>query len=153
MSPPLLTELPYQPDSARLFEAIADRPWSVFLDSAQHHAGQSRYDILAAEPYARLVTRGVLTEMHAESVALSRENPFTLLKERLAIDPQCGGGVPFCGGAIGYFGYDLARRLEKLPADEVDTIEDAYEFSRREKKGQFRKSGKQKKKLGIFGIT
>jgi para-aminobenzoate synthetase component 1 len=116
MAPPLLTELPYQPDSARLFEAIADRPWSVFLDSTQHHAGQSRYDILAAEPYVRLVTRGILTEIHAEGVALSRENPFTLLKERLAIDPQCGGSVPFCGGAIGYFGYDLARRLERLPA-------------------------------------
>jgi para-aminobenzoate synthetase component 1 len=116
MAPPLLTELAYQPDSARRFEAIADRSWSVFLDSTQHHAGQSRYDILAAEPYARLVTRGVLTEIHAEGVTLSRENPFTLLKERLAIDPQCGGGVPFCGGAIGYFGYDLARRLERLPA-------------------------------------
>ncbi|HUP94854.1 MAG TPA: hypothetical protein VM164_08090, partial [Burkholderiales bacterium] len=64
MSPPLLTELPYRPDSATLFEAIADAPWAVFLDGGLHHPGQSRYDILAAQPYVRLVTRGALTEIH-----------------------------------------------------------------------------------------
>jgi hypothetical protein len=36
MRPPLLTELPYQEDSPRLFEAIADLPWAVFLDSGRH---------------------------------------------------------------------------------------------------------------------
>jgi para-aminobenzoate synthetase component 1 len=29
-------------------------------------------------------------------------------------------GLPFCGGAVGYFGYDLARRLERLPAQAQD---------------------------------
>ena len=61
MTPPLLTELPYRTDSAALFEAIADRPWAAFLDSGPHHPGVSRYDILAADPYMRLVTRGGLT--------------------------------------------------------------------------------------------
>ena len=116
MAPPLLTELPYQPDSARLFEAIADSPWAVFLDSGRHYPAQSRYDILSAHPYVRLVTRGPLTELYADNVELSREDPFALVGRALAIDPACGGGLPFCGGAIGYFGYDLARRLERLPA-------------------------------------
>jgi para-aminobenzoate synthetase component 1 len=116
MAPPLLTELPYQADSARLFEAIADLPWAVFLDSGRHHAGQSRYDILSAQPYVRLVTRGPLTEIYGDTIELSREDPFSLLKRALAVDPACGGELPFCGGAIGYFGYDLARRLERLPA-------------------------------------
>jgi para-aminobenzoate synthetase component 1 len=118
----LLTELPYCPDSARLFEAIADRPWAVFLDSGQHTPGQSRYDILAAEPYVRLVTRGPLTEVYAEGgVTLTREDPFALVRRLLAPDPACGEALPFCGGALGYFGYDLARRIERLPA----TAEDA----------------------------
>ena len=116
MAPPLLTELPYREDSARLFESIADLPWAVFLDSGRHHAGQSRYDILSAQPYVRLVTRGALTEIYADTVALSREDPFALLRRALDVDPACGGALPFCGGAIGYFGYDLARRLERLPA-------------------------------------
>ena len=58
MTVPLLTELPYRPDSATLFEAVADRAWAVFLDSGLHYPGQARYDIIAAEPHVRLVTRG-----------------------------------------------------------------------------------------------
>jgi len=73
MNPPLLEELPYAPDSGALFEAIADLPWAVFLDSGQHHPGQSRYDILAAEPYARLLTRGNLTEIQGDGVQLVGE--------------------------------------------------------------------------------
>jgi para-aminobenzoate synthetase component 1 len=130
MSLPLLAELPYHPDSAALFEAIADLPWAVFLDSGQHHPGQSRYDILAAQPYIRLVTRGNLTEIDAEGVELSREDPFALLRKHLACDVEKGqtpalsgsdpGFLPFAGGAIGYFGYDLARRIERLPATAAD---------------------------------
>jgi para-aminobenzoate synthetase component 1 len=116
MTVPLLTELPYHEDSASLFEGIADLPWAVFLDSGRHQPGQSRYDILSAQPYVRLVTRGPLTEIYGDTIELSRADPFALLKQSLAVDPGCGGGVPFCGGAIGYFGYDLARRLERLPA-------------------------------------
>ena len=59
----LRTELPYRENSATLFEAVADLPWAVFLDSGRHVPGQSRYDIIAAEPFVRLVTRGNLTEV------------------------------------------------------------------------------------------
>jgi len=119
MSSPLLTELPYRPDSTALFETIADWPWAVFLDSGRHHPGQSRYDIISAQPYIRLITRGPLTEVHADGTALSRDDPFALLRRHLEIDPapsRDAHGLPFCGGAIGYFGYDLARRIEHLPS-------------------------------------
>lgn len=112
----LRTELPYRPDSAALFEAIADWPWAVFLDSGQHHPGQSRYDILAARPFVRLVTRGLLTEIHADGVELSRDDPFTLVQRYLGMDATMADALPFTGGAIGYFGYDLARRIEHLPS-------------------------------------
>ncbi|MBI4205264.1 MAG: aminodeoxychorismate synthase component I [Betaproteobacteria bacterium] len=120
MSAPLLAELPYRPDSTALFEAIADLPWAVFLDSGQHHPAQSRFDILSAQPYVRLITRGNLTEIQGDTVELSREDPFALVKRFLEIDPASGGDLPFSGGAIGYFGYDLARRLERLPARAED---------------------------------
>ncbi|MBI2295122.1 MAG: aminodeoxychorismate synthase component I, partial [Betaproteobacteria bacterium] len=120
MPAPLLTELPYHADSARLFEAVADLPWAVFLDSGRHYPAQSRYDILSAQPHVRLVTRGPLTEIYADTVELSREDPFALLRRHLAADPSLRGGPPFCGGAIGYLGYDLGRRLERLPAAAED---------------------------------
>jgi para-aminobenzoate synthetase component 1 len=117
----MLTELPYRPDSASLFERIADRPWAVFLDSGQHHPGQSRYDILAAQPYIRLVTRGNLTEIDADGVELSREDPFTLLRRFVDADTAHSHALPFCGGAIGYFSYDLARRIERVPTRAHDS--------------------------------
>ena len=116
MPAPLKTELPYREDSAALFEAVADLPWAVFLDSGRHHPGQSRYDIIAAQPFIRLITRGNMTEVHTDGIALSRDDPFELLKRYLEIDSALSCDLPFCGGAIGYFGYDLARRIEHLPA-------------------------------------
>ena len=121
MSFPLLyAELPYRTDSAALFEAIADEPWAVFLDSGRHHPGQSRYDILSAQPYVRLVTRGNLTEVHSDTVELTREDPFALMRRYTGADAAFRSDLPFCGGAIGYFGYDLARRIERLPSRAFD---------------------------------
>ena len=116
----LRTELPYREDSATLFEAVADLPWAVFLDSGGHHLTQSRYDIIAAEPYATLTTRGNLTEVRGETIELSRADPLELLRQHLAIDPAAACDLPFCGGALGYFSYDLARRFERLPARAAD---------------------------------
>ena len=117
----LRTELPYREDSATLFEAVADLPWAVFLDSGRHFLTQSRYDIIAAEPYATLTTRGNLTEIRGDAIELSRADPLVLLRQHLAIDSSAGCELPFCGGALGYFSYDLARRFERLPTLAADT--------------------------------
>lgn len=117
MSLPALFEVPYCPDSSALFDAIADRPWAVFLDSGRPHTEQGRYDILACDPIATLTTRGTVTEIRSGAGSLlSPGDPFALLREQLGPPAPGIAGVPFCGGAIGYFAYDLARRVERLPA-------------------------------------
>jgi len=122
MSDLLRTELPYRENSTALFEAVADRPWAVFLDSGRHYPAQARYDILVAEPYLTLVTRGKMTEVRGGGAELSREDPFALLHRHLGFDAQLACDLPFSGGAIGYFSYDLARRLERLPESAVDDV-------------------------------
>ncbi len=117
----LRTELPYRENSAALFEAVADLPWAVLLDSGSHHLTQSRYDIIAAEPYTTLVTRGKLTEVRGNGSELTRDDPLLLLRRQLAIHGGAHCDLPFSGGAIGYFSYDLARRFERLPASAEDT--------------------------------
>jgi para-aminobenzoate synthetase component I len=122
----LISPLPYFADSAVLFSAIADQPWAVFLDSGYPHSDQGRYDIIAAEPVTTLVTKGEITQINRNgSVIHSSHDPFDLVKQELAINPNEGFlGLPFNGGAIGYFSYDLARRLENLPviADDAEHI-------------------------------
>ncbi|WP_031435647.1 aminodeoxychorismate synthase component I [Methylomarinum vadi] len=108
--------LPYFADSARLFSPLADKPWSVFLDSGYPKSSQGRFDIIAAGPLCTLVTQGEQTEIrHGGHCVISREDPFELLKQQLGEKKQSIDHLPFNGGALGYFSYDLARRLEKLP--------------------------------------
>jgi para-aminobenzoate synthetase component 1 len=118
---PRVQELPYFEDSAALFLPWAERRWAVFLDSGFPHSQQGRYDILAAEPIKTLITRGALTEIReGNAISLSPEDPFALVRTALGEAAPALPGLPFQGGAIGYFGYDLARRLERLPELAVD---------------------------------
>ncbi|MGZ5028884.1 MAG: aminodeoxychorismate synthase component I [Methylobacter sp.] len=116
----LIFPLPYFPDSAQLFSVCADKAWAVFLDSGFPGSNQGRYDIIAAEPVCTLVTHGDITEISCNGKTIkSAENPFDLVKQQLLSFPSINlegfDDLPFNGGAIGYFSYDLARRLEVLP--------------------------------------
>jgi len=114
----LIASLPYFADSAELFAVCADKAWAVFLDSGFPHSNQGRYDIIAAEPVCTLVTHGEITEITCNGATTkSVENPFALVKQQLAQFPdfKLDDDLPFNGGAIGYFSYDLVRRLEALP--------------------------------------
>ncbi|WP_428354139.1 aminodeoxychorismate synthase component I [Methyloprofundus sp.] len=112
---PQLYELPYLSESTRLFSSIVDQEWAVFLDSGSAEKRQGRYDIFAAQPSCTLVTRGKQTLIcNAGKESISELDPFTLVKQNLPRQ-EAIAGIPFNGGAIGYFAYDLGRKLETLP--------------------------------------
>ena len=112
----MLSELPYRADSTFYFEPLAERAWAAFLDSGHPFTRTGRYDILTADPYITLITRGGLTEIrHANQVQLSLQDPFVLLRDQLGKLVPPLPDLPFCGGAIGWFAYDLGRRIERLP--------------------------------------
>jgi para-aminobenzoate synthetase component I len=120
--------LTYHHDSSVLFERIAQQPWAMLLDSGQMLDASTgkpgsqygRYDILVAEPFITLITRGETTIISQGGTSIiSTEDPFLLLNNLLgqykAAKTDLSSNLPFAGGALGYFAYDLARRLEKLP--------------------------------------
>lgn len=113
----MLAELPYRADSAELFARIAHWPWAVYLDSGWPGSHYGRYDIFSADPFITLSTHGYHTQIGGVGAMHDAvDDPFALLQrmlERYAAEPS---ELPFSGGAIGYFSYDLARRLEELPA-------------------------------------
>ncbi|MBZ0091638.1 MAG: aminodeoxychorismate synthase component I [Sulfuricellaceae bacterium] len=117
MSSSLLAELPYYPDSALLFDRIADEPWAIFLDSRSDCDMAGRYDMLSAAPYQTLTNRGNITEIaNRTGSRFSLDDPFQLLQQALQPFTLVDDSLPFCGGAMGYFSYDLARRLENIPS-------------------------------------
>ena len=113
--------LPYFEDSSRLFSAIADKPWSVFLDSGFPYSDQGRYDIISTDPVVTFISKDDRTQITKDGkITYSDEDPFVLVKKHLKSGFQSIEDIPFNGGAIGYFSYDLARRLEKLPVISKD---------------------------------
>jgi para-aminobenzoate synthetase component 1 len=118
MRPARITELEYSDSVVGRFRALADLPWPVWLDSAARGGPSGRYDIVAADPCITLRTRGQITEIAARGGATtsSPSSPFALLRAQLGQRCAAIEDVPFCGGAIGYFGYDLGRRLERMPS-------------------------------------
>ncbi len=111
------TPLPYTSDAAAFYAAIADLPWAVWLDSG----GRGRYDLIAAQPVATLVTQGAQTQISdLEGVRYSSADPFMLLREQLGAPSECIPDIKFAGGALGFWGYDLARRQSHLPSLALD---------------------------------
>jgi para-aminobenzoate synthetase component 1 len=120
--PPLCTELPYFEDSTVYFEHLRHQEWPILLDSSQTSHPDGRYDIQTASPFITLTTVGkntLITEN--DSSALSSDDPFQILQTILdRFHVTQNSTLPFCGGALGYFGYDLGRRIEAIPSIAVD---------------------------------
>jgi len=91
-------------------EAFRDLPGLVLLESARP-GRHGRWSYLSADPIA------MLEERAGEGGPSPAAGPFEAARELLArMDGSAiQGGPPFLGGLIGYLGYDLGRRLERLP--------------------------------------
>jgi para-aminobenzoate synthetase component 1 len=125
-----ITELEYTLDSSQRFQSLLQCSAPVFLDSGWGGAEAGRFDIFAADPYATLTTRGGTTEIASRAgSAVSDRDPLDLLRDALGWPPGARPrgtpaeartgplpALPFRGGAIGYFAYDLGRRFEQVPS-------------------------------------
>jgi para-aminobenzoate synthetase component 1 len=117
---PNLKSLPYTRTALlELFAPLASQPWAMLLHSGFAEHSHNRFDILVAQPSATLTTRGPITEIRrGEEHWQSPEDPFSLIQQQLKqqnLHPEVDACLPFQGGALGLFGYDLGRRVEKLP--------------------------------------
>lgn len=119
LSPAIIT-LPWRPDATeRYFAPLSAAPWAMLLHSGFADHPYSRFDIIVAEPRATLVTRGEQTWVNDdEGEFVSQDDPLQLLQQQLdrcQLTPQADKNLPFLGGALGLFGYDLGRHFERLP--------------------------------------
>lgn len=117
-----------------LFTQLADMPWAMWLDSGQSDHIDACIDILVWQPEVTLCTHGRKTHIHhikSNESQISEEDPLSLLEKvqrqvLTAIEPAeltpTKQNLPFLGGALGYFSYDLGRRFEKLPVQAEQDI-------------------------------
>ncbi|MBK1734117.1 aminodeoxychorismate synthase, component I [Halorhodospira abdelmalekii] len=109
--------LPYIGDARAALAALGNEPWSAWLDSGYPGLGHGRFDILVARPVATLFARGGVTQLREQGrCRLLRGDPIAHLQAWLAQRPAVASDpqLPFVGGALGYFSYDLGRRLLRV---------------------------------------
>ena len=126
-SPTLLT-LPWRRDALpEYFAALSHQPWAMLLHSGFAEHPHNRFDILVAQPQATLETRGHKTTLTRENAKqVSEDDPLILLQQTLegfALAPDYNPDLPFQGGALGLFGYDLGRRFETLPTRAQEDVQ------------------------------
>ncbi|MEM7465782.1 MAG: aminodeoxychorismate synthase component I [Pseudomonadota bacterium] len=110
-------EIEYYPNTAERLTKLVSLDGFVVLDSCFPRSRDGRFDIISACPHTLIsVTGDTTTIKNTDGVQRSNADPFTLLQEHLANVQDSDDDVPFYGGAIGLFSYDLGRRIEKLPA-------------------------------------
>ncbi|MDG1731892.1 MAG: aminodeoxychorismate synthase component I [Thalassotalea sp.] len=113
----------------QLFSAWSDDNWAFWLDSGNSSHVDCRFDIMVFDPIVTLKTAITSTRIYwtnTDQLEISSEDPLLLIKQlQSKIFPGQiteNDDIPFCGGAVGYFSYDLGRRFEKLPSTSVIDI-------------------------------
>lgn len=100
--------LPYQKNTAALFEHFMHLPYAIFLDSNDK---SGRYDIISADPF-RVITDKQKNIFSVMKIALQK------LKKQYNVQHT----LPFTIGAMGYLSYDIGRTLEKIPTTAKEDI-------------------------------
>lgn len=113
------------------FERLRTLPGSWWLDSALPGGRLGRFSFAGADPWALLRARGARVELDVRRAAQPRwpvgrhalgTDPFEALRRVLPVlrPNAADSSIPFVGGAVGYFGYELAGRLEAVPFPAAD---------------------------------
>lgn len=112
--------LAYPLDAHQVFEAIRDLGDPVLLDSSHPVDHCGRYDIVSAAPdlVVRFGPAGLEASHNNAVFEHVSQDPFDYLEHALEDikTPTADPEIPFNGGFIGIFSYDLSRALEALPS-------------------------------------
>ncbi|GAB5449752.1 MAG: aminodeoxychorismate synthase component I [Halioglobus sp.] len=126
-----IEEIPYLADSCALFERVREMPGAVMLDSCFPHAQSGRFDILSAEPMEDLPPPPPTAVNESECRAYFDELRRFHAAHFTGIQPV-SEDVPFCGGVLGYLGYEFGNGLQDVAvsADAIaePTCLNAYEW-------------------------
>ncbi|MDP8567114.1 aminodeoxychorismate synthase component I [Methylophilus aquaticus] len=127
--------LPYA-EGAYWLAKLRQSSWPMLLESGQ--VGQplqaqtplsvdeeislgARFDIVVADPVVKLIHAQQHTTVVTQTeTTVTSQDPFAAIQAWLQPNTVPNSvlreaGIPFAGGALGYFAYDLGRSIERLP--------------------------------------
>ena len=123
---PLVEEIYTPLTASQLFHAFKNHPYSCFLDSGMDPGRLGRYSFISSNPFLVLKSCGnEVALLRGNKKEVRYGNPFDVVGELLDkyyLD-GCPSDIPFAGGAIGYFSYDLCHFIERLPTTAIDDLQ------------------------------
>jgi anthranilate synthase component 1 len=126
---PVWREFLFDVDTAvTAYAKLARPPFGFLLESVVGGEKWARYSFLGTRPSGAWRLKDGQVSWWAPGEGWSRvetDDPLGDLDERLrAARPADVPGLPrFWGGAVGYFGYDVVRQVERLPGGPRDDLE------------------------------
>ncbi len=125
---PVSRELLFDVDTAvTAYAKLARPPFGFLLESVVGGERWARYTFLGTDPAAAWRLRGHVAEWWTPATGwrpIHTDDPLGDLDRRLrSRSPAPVPGLPrFWGGAVGYFGYDVVRQIERLPDAPSDDL-------------------------------
>lgn len=110
------------------FSTFAHEEYAFLLESGRDPEKLGRYSFTSRRPFLIFKSKADrVTIIDGDRITEKRGNPFLevrALMERYRVDAALYGdsSLPFLGGAVGYFGYELCYLLEKLPCRGADDL-------------------------------
>ncbi|WP_153915242.1 aminodeoxychorismate synthase component I [Shewanella sp. TC10] len=128
-----ITKLNWALDTHTVFSVVSDQPWAMLLDSTQTPHQDANFDIIVFSPIATLVSDGssidwsIVTTRQTQSDinSTATANVFETLQamQSKLYPSRFNCKLPFSGGSVGSFNYDLGRVIEKLPQQAMKDIQ------------------------------
>lgn len=107
------------------FCKIQEGDWSFLFESVVGGERVGRYSFLGSGPFRTFEAHGNKTHVRSGTGHVTESNsadPLRMLEEKVAKyrAPHLPGLPRFCGGAVGFAGYDTVRYVERLPNAPTD---------------------------------
>lgn len=121
-----LTILADQETPIRLYQKLRSQN-SFLLESVEGGARWARYSFIGLRPFLTLEAKGnEITISHRdEQKETLQGNPIHVLRDLMNAyrSPKLPNFPRFCGGAVGFFGYNTLHYFENLPPHAKETLE------------------------------
>jgi para-aminobenzoate synthetase component 1 len=122
----IISEFKTSLSASDCFERLKDDNYAFFLDSGMGKEKLGRFSFLGSHPFMVMKSRGKTVHLSGTDIQsqIIQADPFDVLPDLLVkYSYETGStGIPFSGGVVGYFSYDLGRLIEKLPEIAVDDL-------------------------------
>ena len=123
---PIIEEIETHFSSVGLLRLFREEPYLFLLDSGMDRQKLGRFSFLGFDPFLvfRSKNKNIQIIEGGRLRELKGHNTFYVLKDLLnkyRVDSK-DLSLPFTGGAVGYFSYDLCHHLEKLPSNNLDDL-------------------------------